>query len=129
MGFFKNWIESRFADTPVLEDSSFDEIVEKLEDGNQLLIFKASPRCFTSLIIEKKFDEWYLENKSDNLKLIKVNVITQRPLSNLIAEKYKIGHESPQLIWLDHNENVIWHGSHHSITVEVLDELLNKQLK
>jgi bacillithiol system protein YtxJ len=129
MGFFKNWIQSRFADTPASEDSSFDEIVDNLVEGNQLLIFKASPRCFTSLMIEKKFNEWYLENKSDDLKLVKVNVVSQRPLSNLIAEKYKIRHESPQLIWLDHNEKVIWQASHHSISAEVLDELLKGQIK
>lgn len=129
MDFFKKWIGSRSADTQVSEDSSFDEIVEKLADGNQLLIFKVSPRCFTSLMIEKKFDKWYLEHKDNNLKLVKINVITQRALSNMIAEKYKIIHESPQLIWLDHNEKVIWYGSHFSITAEVLDKLLNKQAK
>ena len=125
MGVFKNWFGSKLDDTPVLEDSSFDEIVENLVDGDRLLIFKTSPRCFTSLMTEKMFDKWYLENKDDSLKLVKVNVISQRPLSNMISERYQIAHESPQLIWLDNNEKVLWHGSHYLITVEVLDELLN----
>ena len=129
MGFFKNWIESRFADTRAIEDSSFDEIVENLVEGNQLLIFKVSSRCFTSLMIEKKFDVWFQENKGGNLKLVKVNVITQRQLSRMVAERYKIVHESPQLIWLDHNEKVIWQGSHQSITVEVFDKILSEQIK
>jgi len=129
MGFFKNWIENRFADTPESEDSSFDEIVEQLAEGNQLLIFKASPRCFLSLMVERSVDKWYLENKRDNLKLVKVNVVTQRPVSRMIADRYKIVHESPQLIWLDHSEKVIWHGSHNLITAEVLDKVLNEQVK
>lgn len=129
MDFLKNWIKGLSADEPASENSSFDEIVGNLVEGNQLLIFKTSPRCFTSLMIEKKFDKWYQENKNDNFKLVKVNVITQRPLSRMIVKRYNIAHESPQLIWLDHNEKVIWNGSHHSITVEVLDELLNEQLK
>jgi bacillithiol system protein YtxJ len=127
MGILKNWIENIFDESPGSEDVSFDEIVEQLAEGDQLLIFKVSPRCFTSLMIERVFDKWYMENRSDNLKLVKVNVITQRPLCNMISERYKIVHESPQLIWLDHSEKVKWHGSHHSITVEVLDDLLDKQ--
>ena len=129
MGVLKNWIESKFADAPVSEDSSFDEIIENFADGDRLLIFKVSPRCFTSLMTEKMFDKWYLENKDESLKLVKINVVAQRPLSNRIVERYQIVHESPQLIWLDNNEKVLWHGSHHLITVEVLDELLNKQQK
>ena len=122
-------MESRFADTPESEDSSFDEIVEQLAEGNQLIIFKASPRCFLSLMVEKSFDEWYQGKECDIIQLVKVNVVTQRALSNMIADRYKIVHESPQLIWLDHNEKVIWQGSHNSITAEVLDKVLNEQVK
>jgi len=129
MDLFKKWIGGRSDDAPVSEECSLDEIVENLTEGNQLIIFKASPRCFTSLIIEKKFEDWYQENSDGNLRLVKVNVITQRPLSIEIAGRYKIVHQSPQLIWIDQNEKVIWHGSHHSINTDVLDNLLKEQLK
>ena len=124
MGTIKDWIHGKTGLTRKPDDETFEQMADGLCDGEQLLIFKASPRCTASLIVEKKFDEWYNKNRTDKLKMLKVNVIEQRPLSNLIAEKYKIRHESPQLIWLDHEENVIWHGSHSSITIDVLDELL-----
>lgn len=126
MGLFKYWLGEKPGENNN-DDSSFEDLVENLNEGDQLIIFKASPRCFASLTTEKIFDEWFDSNKTDNMKLVKVNVIAQRPFSNLIAEKYGIVHESPQVIWLDHNQQVLWHGSHGSITVEVLNGLLQKQ--
>ncbi len=122
MGILKDWLEGRTGIMPQ-DDKSFQEMIENLADGDQLLIFKASPRCMASLMIEKKFDEWYNNNRTEKIKMLKINVVEQRPLSIEIADRYKIRHESPQLIWLDHEENIVWHGSHGSITIEVLDKL------
>jgi bacillithiol system protein YtxJ len=129
MGIFKNWLENKPGVTKPADVTLFEEMIDGLSEGDQLLIFKASPRCGASLVTEKKFDEWYNNNKTEKLKMLKVNVIEQKPLSSSIAERYKIRHESPQLIWLDHEENVVWHGSHSSIKIEVLDELLGRPPK
>jgi bacillithiol system protein YtxJ len=129
MNIFKNWFGNNTGGSEKTDNDSYGKIIETLSEGDQLLIFKASPRCVTSLMIEKKFDEWYQKNKTENLKMLKVDVIAQRPLSNFIAGRYSIVHESPQLIWLDHEDNVIWHGSHGSITIEKLDELFTKHLE
>jgi bacillithiol system protein YtxJ len=129
MNIFKNLFGNSPEEPESVTIESFNELIETLSDGDHLLIYKASPRCVTSLIIEQIFDEWFQKNKSDNLKMLKVNVIAQRPISNFIAGRYSVKHESPQLIWLDHEENVLWQGSHGSITIDVLDELLNKHLK
>lgn len=101
-----------------------DEILKEQADENAIILFKYSPYCTISFVADKVIEKW-LKKSSDkeNLTILKINVISARPLSNYIAEKYEVKHESPQLFWLDKNE-VKWHGSHHMITEIKLDELL-----
>lgn len=54
---------------------------------------------------------------SFNLPLYWVNVIQQRDLSNWVAEKYQVKHESPQLILIKENKPVqVW--NHREIYLE-----------
>jgi len=54
-----------------------------------------------------------------------VKIREHRDLSNALAERTGIRHESPQLFLLDHGE-VVWHADHWAITAAALGEALAK---
>ena len=102
-----------------------EEILNEQAEENTIILFKYSPYCTISFVADKVIAKWLKKtSEKENLTLLKINVISARPLSNYIAGKYDVKHESPQLFWLERN-NIKWHGSHHRITENQLDELLN----
>jgi monothiol bacilliredoxin len=108
----------------IKSDFDWQQLKENL--NSEILIFKYSPMCGVSFSVERKFNNW-LENLPGDEDLIcaRLNVITARALSREIAEELGITHESPQLIWLDHEGKVKWHASHYDIT----EDELNTNLK
>ncbi|MCF8412902.1 MAG: bacillithiol system redox-active protein YtxJ [Melioribacteraceae bacterium] len=112
--------------------NSIESISEKFELENlladnekELILLKVSPYCPISHSVESNFDRWAenLENDPE-LDIRKVNVISARNLSNYVAEKFQIRHESPQLIWFTKTGKIKWHESHYGISTEQLNENL-----
>ncbi len=102
----------------------WDKLRSDTKDS-ELIIFKYSPYCSISASVEEDFDQW-VKSLPGNPKLnfIKINVISERPLSQKIANDLKILHQSPQLIWLDKNHSLKWTASHYQITVKELSSRL-----
>jgi bacillithiol system protein YtxJ len=48
-----------------------------------------------------------------------VNVIEDRPVSNAIAERLQVKHESPQALLIK-NGKAVWHASHWNVTEDSL---------
>lgn len=93
--------------------------------AKETIIFKFSTSCGISYFVERLFDNWFNSLPDEtNLSVLKINVIKMRHLSQMIANEFNIRHESPQVIWLDKNNTVKWHASHHDIS----ESDLNKQL-
>lgn len=91
----------------------------------ELIIFKHSPICGLSHSVETILDEWSKAQIDNNdIKILKVDVVSSKALSRKIAKDLKIVHESPQLIWLDKEMKVKFHASHYNID----EEELNKHL-
>ena len=68
---------------------------------------------------EKSFD---LE-KDGNYKLYFLDLLANRDISNEVAVRFDVRHESPQLIILK-NRKVVHHSSHHSARIEDLKEFI-----
>lgn len=102
----------------------FEEIFNNLNSA-ELVIFKYSSSCPISRRAEFEFED-FIKNKKDdeNYKIIRVNVISARPLSMHIAEKFNIKHESPQLIWLAKDGTTKHTASHYSIDSDDLNKLI-----
>lgn len=104
------------------------EQVEKLDqlttDSNHkpVVLFKHSTRCGISQHAMHRLEsEWDLdENEVDFYYL---DLLRYRDISNEIAAKYKVVHQSPQIIVLK-NERVIFHSSHHAISIPSLKKAL-----
>ena len=109
----------------LITENDWAELKEKILHESEIIIFKYSPICTVSFVMEKQFDKWFDQIQSDSKLIVaKVNVIKERPLSRQIADELKIRHQSPQAIWLQKDGRVKWHGSHHNIDVEELSDNL-----
>lgn len=101
-----NWI-------PLLELKQLNEFVNT-STSKTIVVFKHSTRCGVSRSVIKQF-----EKQSQNLEIKSIDfyfldLITFREISNTIAQKFEVTHQSPQLIVLK-NKKVVAHASHHSI--------------
>ncbi|MGF1669872.1 MAG: bacillithiol system redox-active protein YtxJ [Balneolaceae bacterium] len=102
-------------------ENEVDEIFERSSDRPQL-IYKHSNSCsicwFSKSEIESAF-----ESISKYADCHFVNVVRSRPLSNYIASRSKIIHQSPQVLII-HNGIAVWNTSHGSIRAyAVLEQL------
>ncbi len=95
------------------------EEFEKIAAKNSFVIFKASMTCNVSQDAFKEY-ETFME-KNPNINSCYLYVQEARPLSNDIAQRYGIKHESPQVLYIKDGK-VIWNESHWRITEETLQE-------
>lgn len=120
MGFFNKIFNS--SDDSSTEDATpwialdkidqLDDILEKSENVIQL-IFKHSTRCGISRMVINQFKKDYpLSEKEADLYYL--DLLKFRDVSDAVANKFQVMHESPQLIILN-NGKVIIHKSHGSI--------------
>ncbi|MBU1101314.1 MAG: bacillithiol system redox-active protein YtxJ [Bacteroidetes bacterium] len=104
-----------------------DKLLSESSGTDEIVFLKYSPVCTISFVAVSIFNRWVNITKSDkNINIFKINVIASRDVSNKIAEIYEIRHESPQMIWLKNDGSVKWNGSHHLITEQTLNKLLDE---
>jgi len=72
--------------------------LEAASGDRGFLIFKHSTRCPISTQAERLLARF--EAPGDTPELAMVKVIESRSLSNLIADRYNVWHESPQLLFI-----------------------------
>lgn len=81
-----------------------------------LVLFKHSATCGISAaayeqmidVVDTAAGEWYL-----------IDVRSDRPVSNAIAKRFGVRHESPQVLVVD-RERVRWHASHYRVTASAV---------
>src|SRR5438132_13817884 len=98
----------------------FEQLLEKSKT-NSVLIFKHSTQCSISSYVYQEFAR--LAQSSGELICGLVLVIENRLLSDAIAERLQVRHESPQAIVVK-DGRATWHASHWSITADSLSEAL-----
>ena len=78
------------------------------------LIFKHSVSCGTSAYAHEELDAM-MEGARPDADIYVVHVQTGRAVSNAIAERFALRHESPQAL-LVKDGILVWHASHYGIT-------------
>lgn len=93
------------------------------ESYSQIIaIFKHSTRCGTSSMALRQFEKQYsLENK--NVKLYFLDLLSFRDVSNEIAIRFQVFHQSPQLIVIKAG-NTVHHSSHYNIDAGLLERFI-----
>lgn len=98
------------------KEAQLNDIVA-LSFDTPVVLFKHSTRCSISAFVKQRFDnEWHKE-----LNIYLLDVLASRNLSNLVAEKLEVHHESPQILVIGNGE-CIFDESHLDIHV---DEVLS----
>jgi bacillithiol system protein YtxJ len=85
------------------------------------LVFKHSTRCPVSSMAWREVASFRKEHPEAAVYV--VHVVEQRALSNAVAKRTGVRHESPQAILLE-NGNVRWSASHEGVTADALEDLL-----
>jgi len=98
-----------------------DEIVEESKN-KPVAIFKHSTRCGISRGVLKLLEKNY-SLTDEQLKLYYLDLLQNRDISNEIANRFKVHHESPQMIVIK-NGVVVHHDSHHSIEASHLEKFI-----
>ncbi|MBT8296123.1 MAG: bacillithiol system redox-active protein YtxJ [Gramella sp.] len=107
--------------TPWIDLNSMQQLdeIEKLSEEKTVAILKHSTRCGVSRMVLRMFESDYNLDEKEPVVLYFLDLISYREISNEIANRFKVHHESPQLIVLK-NKEVVHHSSHQSISAEKL---------
>ena len=101
--------------------SQFEE-VNKASALKPVLIFKHSTRCSISAMALNRFERNF---RNEVFKPYFLDVIANREVSNEVASRYSVTHESPQVILIK-DEKVVHHSSHSEIGFEQVNEEAKK---
>ena len=94
------------------DKDQLDELL-KASHFKPVLLFKHSTSCSISAMVIKWFEN-KLESKKGEYHYFFLDLIRYRNISNNIAIKFNIPHQSPQLILIE-NGKVVNHASHYGI--------------
>lgn len=96
-----------------LEDIKQLDAIDEASEAKTVLIFKHSTRCIVSKMALKEFNrDFDIQGDVDAYFL---DLLNHRDISNAIATRYGVEHQSPQLLVLK-NRQVVKHTSHSDIS-------------
>ncbi len=101
-----------------------EQVLAQSGDRPQLL-FKHSLTCPISGAAHRAVAAYLGTSPAPGADYWLIAVQTARPVSNAIAERLGIRHESPRAILVEHGEPT-WNASHYAITPETLTTVLAK---
>lgn len=113
-----NWIPLQFL-------GQLDEMVA-LSDQKPAVIFKHSTRCSISRFALKRFEVETLQCNvftEDNVSMYFLDLLEHRDISNEIASRFGVYHQSPQLLLIKNGQSV-YDASHDAIDARDLVERL-----
>lgn len=105
---------------PLTDLGQLDEIVD-LSAEKPVAIFKHSTRCGISRMVLRQFENEY--NLKETIIPYFLDLLEYRSISNEIALRFGVEHQSPQLLVLKAGK-VIYSTSHESIDALKLDQFI-----
>lgn len=100
------------------------EQLEKTSETKLVAIFKHSTRCGISRMALRGFEKEY-DYSPDQVQIYFLDLLNHRELSQEIASRFEVAHESPQLI-LIRSGKIVHHASHSGINARDLGQFLSK---
>lgn len=116
---------AKMEDLDVKEISAVAELdaVFAESEATPLFLFKHSTTCPISAAAYRRVAEYLAV--ADGAPVYLVKVIEARPVSNEIAARTGVRHESPQCVLLDHGA-AVWHASHGGVTAAAMSAAVLK---
>lgn len=100
-----------------LSDLQTLDHIDELSQKQPVIIFKHSTRCAISASALNRIERNYTDNSGAGFTWYFLDLLRHRDISNAIAEKYGIEHESPQVLII-RNGQCVYHASHSDIRYE-----------
>lgn len=94
-----------------------DEVAEESEN-NAILIFKHSTRCPISRMALRQFEQEY-NIDAEKVKPYFLDLLEHRDISNEIASRFNVMHQSPQIILIKGGK-AVYDTSHSDISADVV---------
>lgn len=93
-----------------------DEVIRQSSDNSlqAIIIFKHSTRCSISAMVKSRIEREWVDNPKTPVYYL--DLIKHREVSNAIADKFSVKHESPQVLVIK-NEKCVYYASHNAISV------------
>ncbi|MFD2727506.1 bacillithiol system redox-active protein YtxJ [Hyunsoonleella rubra] len=93
-----------------LNDAGQIDYIRQKSGITAQVIFKHSTRCGISSMVQRQFIKDYNFGEKE-LDLYYLDILSYRNISDLVAEKFQLMHESPQLLVVKNGE-LVAHASH-----------------
>ena len=109
-----NWL-------PLESINQLEEIIE-ISKQKSIVIFKHSTRCFISKSALRSFEAEY-NISSDKMDAYYLDLLNYRDVSNEIATRFNVIHQSPQILVIK-NGVCVHHASHENIQAKDLEKFV-----
>ena len=124
MSFLKNIFGGNSSENPastmdwhVLNDLQQLDVIVEESKSKPVLLFKHSTRCIISRTVLKNFEKEF--DLADIVVPYYLDLLEYRPVSNAIAERFQVTHQSPQILVIKEGQ-CVYDASHEGITVAAL---------
>lgn len=106
----------------ILETMDTLDQLEKDSHNKMVAIFKHSVSCGISAHVKHSLEsQWNLADEA--LDIYYLDLINFRPISNEIASRFSVMHQSPQILLIKDGK-VIYHSSHMAVTAGNIETAL-----
>lgn len=95
---------------------------EQVSHEKTVLLFKHSTRCSISRFVVKQFENTF-DISEGTMEIYFLDLIEYRSISNEIASRFGVIHQSPQMIVLK-NGKAVYDASHESIDAKSLEQFV-----
>ncbi|OUS21722.1 cytosolic protein [Nonlabens dokdonensis] len=89
------------------------------------VIFKHSTRCGISRMVLNQFENGF-ESNDDEVTFYFLDLLNYREVSNAVAEKLNVRHQSPQIIVL-YNKEILHTESHQGIDIKKVQQIVSNK--
>ena len=104
-------------------DTTLQELI-KLSETKKVLIFKHSTRCSISAMALSRIERDWATGENASIEPYYLDLIKYRSLSNEIAQKFGVQHESPQILLIE-NGKCVYDASHNAISYREIQQQLS----
>lgn len=129
MSFFNNFLGSSSSEIPEFWQriTSLEELEAAIEKSQEkyVVLFKHSTRCIISKTVLRNFEKEVQNNHPHDFEFYYLDLLNYRNISNAIAEKLEVTHQSPQIIVLK-NKEAIYNASHESISLNSINKKIHQ---
>ena len=125
MGIFKNLMGDKETKTQKISNVSWINLedlgqlneIQETSFAKPVIIFKHSTTCSISRMALKNFEREY--NLNEKVNAYYLDLLNFRPISNEIATRFNVIHQSPQLLLIK-DGNSVYNVSHENIDATTL---------